>query len=396
MQHRPTDRDRGLRRVSRLTRWLTAGAAAAVGVLSALVAQAVPGSSGRAGAHHYHHDDGRPQRPRPEPAAGAGPRADPPPPRRDLWRHMTDPWASEAFRALGTTAVLAVTERRAQAIARARLDHVLAEVDRACSRFRPDSELIAVNEGAGRPVPVGPVLLDALDVALRAARLTDGDVDPTVGRSLRVLGYDRDFAAVAATGDALTCVVERVPGWRSIVIDRDEGTAQVPSGVELDLGATAKAFAVDWAASTIGDEVEGGVLVSLGGDIAVGGDAPPGGWPVRVADDHAAPEDADAETVAITTGGLATSSTTVRRWQRGDDDLHHIIDPESGQPAPSCWRTVSVVAQSCVDANIASTAAIVRGEPAARWLAGLGLAARLVRVDGTVVRVAGWPAADAA
>ncbi len=309
---------------------------------------------------------------------------------------MTEPWATEAFPALGTTAILAVTERAGLPAARARLDQVLAEVDRACSRFRDDSELMAVNAGAGRPVRVGPVLLDALDVALRAARLTEGDVDPTIGRSLRVLGYDRDFAAVAATGDPLTCVVEHVPGWRTIAVDQTGRTVQVPDGVELDLGATAKAFAVDWAAATIARTVDGGVLVSLGGDIAVAGHPPTDGWPVRVTDDHAAPPDAPGETVAITTGGLATSSTTVRRWQRGDDALHHIIDPESGQPAASCWRTVSVVAQTCVDANIASTAAIVRGEPAVSWLMGLGLAARLVRADGTIVRTAGWPAEAAA
>jgi thiamine biosynthesis lipoprotein len=309
---------------------------------------------------------------------------------------VTEPWVTAAFPVFGTTGILAVTQPTALPAARNRLDAVLADVDRGCSRFRADSDLTAVNAGAGRAVAVGPVLLDALDVATRAARLTDGDVDPTIGRSLRVLGYDRDFAAVAAAGDALTCVVERVPGWRTIAVDRAAGTVRVPHGVELDLGATAKAFAVDRAAAAIAGDVAGGVLVSIGGDLAVGGEAPADGWPVRVADDHAAPPDAPAETVAITTGGLATSSTTVRRWQRGGDALHHIVDPASGRPAATCWRTVSVAAETCVDANIAATAAIVRGEPAAAWLDDLGLAARLVRPDGTVVRTAGWPAAVAA
>jgi thiamine biosynthesis lipoprotein len=100
--------------------------------------------------------------------------------------------------------------------------------------------------------------------------------------------------------------------------------------------------------------------------------------------------------VHLTGGGLATSSTTVRRWRRGNVDLHHIVDPRTGLPARTCWRTVTVGAGSCVDANAAATAAIVWGEPAPGWLAGRGLPARLVRACGSVVTVGGWPAEGAA
>jgi thiamine biosynthesis lipoprotein len=307
---------------------------------------------------------------------------------------VTGSLQAETFPALGTTATLVVDGDAGRAAARARLEEVLDTVDRACSRFRSDSELSGVNRAAGRPVPVGPVLLAAVDVALRAARLTDGDVDPTVGTAVRVLGYDRDFASVAAEGGPLTCRIERAAGWRHVRVDRDAGTMQVPAGVELDLGATAKAYAADWAASTIADATGAGVLVALGGDVAVAGPAPRAGWPVRVTDDHAAPPDAPGETIAITIGGVATSSTTVRRWRRGGDALHHIVDPATGRSAAGPWRTVSVAASTCVDANIASTAAVVRGDAAPGWLTGLGLAARLVRVDGDVLRVGGWPAPD--
>jgi thiamine biosynthesis lipoprotein ApbE len=305
---------------------------------------------------------------------------------------VTGPWASTTFPALGTTATLAVTHSAAFDPARVELKALLAAVDKACSRFRSDSDLMRVNSGAGHPVKVGSMLLDALDVALRAARLTAGDVDPTVGRAMRVLGYDRDFTEVVATGAPLTCVVERIPGWHTIRVDRTASTVQIPTGVELDLGATAKAFAADRAATSIADVIDGGILVSLGGDMSVAGSPPPDGWPVRVTDDHSTGPDAPGETIAIKAGGLATSSTAVRRWRRGDEQLHHIIDPSSGRPAPSPWRTVSVVAETCVDANIASTAAIVRGETAPRWLDELRLAARLVRRDGEVVRTGGWPA----
>jgi thiamine biosynthesis lipoprotein len=133
------------------------------------------------------------------------------------------------------------------------------------------------------------------------------------------------------------------------------------------------------------------VLVSLGGDIATAGEPPRGGWAVRVADWHAAGHDASSQTVRVHGGALATSSTTVRRWTRGGEQLHHVLDPATGRPAPVVWRTVSVAAATCVDANTAATAAIVRGERSPAWLESLRLPARLVRPDGSAVRVGGWP-----
>ena len=298
---------------------------------------------------------------------------------------------SETFSALGTTATLVVTEPAALPRSRRILDEVLADIDRSCSRFRADSDLSRVNDAGGQPVTVSPTLIDAVDVALRAARLTDGDVDPTIGKALRLLGYDRDFATVAATGGPLSYVAERVPGWWTVDVDHTAGTVRVPDGVQLDLGATAKALAADRAAAAIAQDPGGGVLVSLGGDVAVAGSAPRAGWAVLVTDDHAAGPDAPGETVAIRTGGMATSSTAVRRWRRGDDAVHHIVDPATSHAADAVWRTVTVVAASCVDANIATTSAMVRGETAIDWLTGLTLAARLVRPDGTVVRIGDWP-----
>ena len=110
-----------------------------------------------------------------------------------------------------------------------------------------------------------------------------------------------------------------------------------------------------------------------------------------MAEDHSSAVDATGQTVTLRAGGLATSSTTVRRWKRGEVELHHILDPASGRPARECWRTVSVAAGCCVDANIASTAAIVRGARAPGWLESLGLPSRLVAFDGTITLAAGWP-----
>jgi thiamine biosynthesis lipoprotein len=295
------------------------------------------------------------------------------------------------FRALGTGCTVLVTDPARLDPAVAEVVAELADVDLACSRFRPDSELERVNKGAGTAVEVSPLLVDAVLVALRAAQLTDGDVDPTVGTAMQVLGYDRDFGSLPKDGEAVATLV-RVPGWQLVDVDERRGTVRVPSGVRIDLGATAKALAADRAATRAAAMAGCGVLVSLGGDLAVAGPPPRRGWEVRVTDDHAAGPDADGQTVLVQSGGLATSSTTVRRWARGGEDLHHVVDPRTGRPADEVWRTVSVAAACCVDANIASTASIIRGERAPAWLDALGLPARLVLPEGSVVRVGGWPA----
>jgi FAD:protein FMN transferase len=307
-----------------------------------------------------------------------------------------DDVAKDTFDVFGTTAVLLVSAAdraaaSAASAARRLADRELAAVDLACSRFRADSELMALNRAAGGgPQRITPLFAELLAAALRAARITGGDVDPTCGPALVALGYDRDFAEVSADAPPrLTGPVGPVPGWQHVHLEGRR--AWLDRGVQIDLGATAKAWAADRCAELIARELDCGVLVSLGGDIAVAGPAPTGGWHVRVTDDHAAPISAPGQTVTISTGGLATSSTTVRAWKVGGRPVHHIIDPATGEPVRSCWRTVSVAAGNCLDANIASTAAIIRGPAALDWLPDIGLPARLVRHDGTVETTAGWP-----
>jgi FAD:protein FMN transferase len=298
---------------------------------------------------------------------------------------------TDRFGVFGTTAVLMVTDPAALPAARSLADAELAAIDKACSRFRADSELSILNSSAGEPSPVSELFATLIEESLRAAELTDGAVDPTCGLALRAAGYDRDFGQVRAGIVTVRVPPRPVPGWRSVLLDRRRLTVKLTGGAQLDLGSTAKAVAADRCAALITGKLGGGVLVSLGGDVAVAGTPPDGGWHVKVTDDQAAGADAPGQVVTISAGGLATSSTTVRAWTAGGRPVHHIIDPRTGEPAASCWRTVSVAAASCADANIASTAAIVRSEAAPGWLATAGLPARLVRRDGTVVRTAGWP-----
>ncbi len=299
---------------------------------------------------------------------------------------------NERFPALGSTAVVVCEAPEGLAAAVEAVGQVLDDISVSCSRFRSDSEISRVNGARGAWTQVSHLFIEALTAALEAASETDGLVDPTVGEALMRIGYDRDFASVPPIGPSVSSVP--APGWGSVELDVDRQRVRLQPGVRIDLGATAKAFAADRAAESATRHAGYGVLVALGGDIATAGASPPGGWTVGVADDHAA--EAGTETISIQGGGLATSSTTVRRWSRGDRAMHHIVDPRTGMPAAEVWRTVSVAAATCLGANTASTASMILGASAVPWLERRHLPARLVSVDGEISRIGGWPLERAA
>ncbi|MFE3187885.1 FAD:protein FMN transferase [Nocardia sp. NPDC059240] len=356
-----------------------------------------------------------------------------------------------------TSARVVVTDAAVLGAARGLVRAHLAAVDMACSRFRADSEVRALARSAGQPVGVSALLAEHVRAALIAARETGGDVDPTVGAAMNGLGYDRDFSLLlpaasnrqphkmiqahaahdhasqdqvahgqaaqdqAAHGQAAQDKAARreagqneagqneavrreadepdVSRVRVVAAVRADWTAialhdqvlTVPAGVLLDLGATAKALAADHCAALVADRFGCGVLVSLGGDMATAGPAPADGWQVLVEDRPGEPR----SRIMLPEGaGLATSSTLRRRWWRGGSLVHHIVDPRTGVAADPAWRTVSVAASSCLAANVAATAAIVRGTDAVAGLRGSGLPARLVRRDGRVLALGGWPEGD--
>jgi thiamine biosynthesis lipoprotein len=295
---------------------------------------------------------------------------------------------------LGTTVEIVVTEPRALVAAASILNGQVEWIDQVASRFREDSQISMLNARSGFPVPVSEELYELIDVAVAMADATDGTVDLTVGAAMIELGYDRDFKLIDQAAVGRPPSLRPVPGWRSLELDADTRTVRAPEGTLIDLGATAKAWAADRTARLAATSLGCGVLVSLGGDIAVAGDPPAGGFAVGVADKCG--DLTASETVAISSGGLATSGTSARRWQRGSHLVHHIVDPTSGRCSDSPWRTVSVAAASCLAANAASTAAVVKGVGAPSWLSSLGLPARLVGLDGLVLRTLGWPPEDTA
>ncbi|MDQ1575702.1 MAG: FAD:protein transferase [Microbacteriaceae bacterium] len=294
--------------------------------------------------------------------------------------------ASSEWPLWSTTARLVVTDPDALEEACAIADALLAEIDAACSRFRTDSELQRLSAQLPNGVEVSETLALLVRRALGAAAKSDGDVDPTLGYAMDAVGYDRDIRLVEDSDGLIKAVISPKRGWKSVVLTGR--TLRVPASLALDLGATAKSVAADLVAQRISSDLGCGVLVSLGGDIATAGAAPHGGWNVLVQDAPGEPR----SLIRLRRGhAVATSSTQKRRWRRGDEELHHILDPRTGRPAEPVWRTVTVAAPSCFEANTASTAAIVRGDRALPWLRELGVAARLVDRAGRVTVLGGWP-----
>jgi thiamine biosynthesis lipoprotein len=292
--------------------------------------------------------------------------------------------------AFGTTNALVVTHPEVtDAAAQIALAH-LADVDRAVSRFRPDSEvsrLAARAEHGAVDAFVTTTFTAYLGAALRAARLTGGLVDPTVGSAVVATGYDADIALVRRRGTFERTRIASVPRWHTVHLNPSARRVEIARGTLLDLGASAKAHAADTVAAMLAEALPGGFLVNLGGDIAVGGELPRGGWSLGI-------DDAAGRTIQVVTStgqALATSSTQRRAWRGDDGPHHHIVDPRTGRTAATVWAQVSCAGATCLEANAASTAAIILGVDAPEWLAAQGIPARLDAVDGRVTRTPGWP-----
>jgi thiamine biosynthesis lipoprotein len=272
----------------------------------------------------------------------------------------------ERFRAMGCEIVVSGGEK-----------HVIADVfarwDAAFSRFRPDSELTRVNATERPALTVTPLVARALRTALVAAEATDGLVDPTLGAALDHAGYDRDFAALPTDGPLGPAVASRLAEVRldGLILRR-------PPGLWLDLNGVVKALAVDEAAATL----TGPGFVSGGGDLAVRGAVDVGL--------------ADGDAIRVLEGGLATSGVATRRWRRGGEEQHHLIDPRTGRPSRSPWLTVTVSGASCLDADVAAKAAFLLAGEGPAWLDERGLAGRFLARDGTVVESARWAESAAA
>lgn len=264
--------------------------------------------------------------------------------------------------------------------------HWAGELDTTCNRFRPDSEISRINARGGFQ-ELSPTLTRALDAADRAFTLSEGACDPTVLSSLEAWGYDQNFDDLGDAPRLAPREVEPAPGWPRAHFDAERAVLDLEPGVRLDLGASAKALLADLVVADLAPF--GGVCVEVGGDVALAGAGPDGPWVIGVSDSLVIT--GREPRVAIDAGALATSSTRVRTWRNEIREVHHIIDPATGYPADGPFVTATVSARDCVSANALSTATLIWGEDAPFRIAQGGSAARLVRRDGTLELVGGWP-----
>lgn len=226
-----------------------------------------------------------------------------------------------------------------------------------------------------------------LQRAIEASSLTEGMCDPTVLPSLLAIGYDRDFDELRRTSSIHTLPAVRPTGTSSLLLDLEHHTLTMPVECQLDLGATAKALTVDLVADDVMSE--GGVVVEIGGDVALRGHGADGPWVIGIAESFS--PQGSLPRIAFTNGGVATSSSVARSWTIDAKTFNHIIDPRTGTSTSSLYATATVSAKDCVTANAFSTAALVWGEEAMYHIAQAGWSARLVRHDGEIDYVGGWP-----
>lgn len=293
------------------------------------------------------------------------------------------------FQIWGLSGSLHTQHESSMAFAEERLWHWINKVDAACNRFRRDSEISRLNAMGGQTVAVSATLERAIDAAIRAGEATGGLCDPTVLPALVALGYDRDYDELVTRTDTVVGVPVPAPGLDAITLDAANHTLTLAPHCQIDLGASAKALVVDIVADEVWRHGDG-VVVELGGDVAVRGSGPLGPWVIGVSDSlDVGP---DVPRVSFGHGGIATSSTRSRTWRAGTEVVNHIIDPRTGSYARGPYVTATVSASDCVLANAFATAALLWDDDAGYFIAQAGWSARLIRFDGTVEFVGGWPA----
>lgn len=258
----------------------------------------------------------------------------------------------------------------------------LRELESRWSRFRDSSDVTRANRAAGLPVPVHGDTLAVVTRALDGWRQTEGRFDITTLAAQVTFGYTHSAVDRSPAPE--------VPGARiglsaKVQIDRESSTLTVPATTAIDLGGIGKGFAADIVAHELLADGASGALVNVGGDLAVRGTpSDDRSWYLGIEDPRRPPH--HVALLRLQAGGVATSGTTLRRWNRTDgSSAHHLIDPARGTPSAAGTVTATVLAADAATAEVFATAAMMLpGADAMRMLESVRLAGLAVDRDGHV------------
>jgi thiamine biosynthesis lipoprotein len=273
------------------------------------------------------------------------------------------------FRAMGSEIRLiledgAASQRELNELA-AEACRFIEDYEQRLSRFRPDSELCALNADPRREVPCSQLLRDAVAAGIHAAKITDGLVDPTLVEEIEAAGYvsSREGTSPARLDEALMLAPERRPAsanpdrrWREVEVDEADGLIRRPQGVRIDSGGFGKGLAADLLAERLGELDR--FVVGCGGDLRIGGRARS---PFDVLVEHPLTGRRDRR-ISVARGGIATSGVNVRIWRRPDGRYaHHLLDPATGEPAWTGLVGATALAPTALEAEALSKAALLSG-----------------------------------
>jgi len=311
-------------------------------------------------------------------------------PRGSALYERFDPYllGQRQFRAMNTTIQLYTRDVEDVGMLPA-AEQVFHLMEARLSRFLPDSELSQFNERSGQEVEISPILFDVLQRAAELHRATGGVFEPAVLTALEAAGYDRSFEKVAPAEDSAPRETDDRHSIAQLKANHSRITATMPAGMRIDLGGIGKGYTVDAACRML--EPAANFVVNAGGDIFASGEGPDGdGWLVSITDPRAL--DQSVCLVRLYDEAVATSTTAVRRWQRGGRLQHHLIDPRTRRPSESGVLSASVITGSATEADVFAKAALLLGpEAGTDFLDRQEAHGLFVMEDGRIIATEGWP-----
>ena len=254
---------------------------------------------------------------------------------------------------------------------------------------REGGSVYALNAGAGGPVEASADCLAVLDTALAVGRETGGALDPALYPVIKAWGFTTGQYRVPAQEELDRLLAEK--NTEGILLDAAAGTAALPEGTAISLGAVAKGYAAQKAVQAMAEAGAERAILSLGGNVQTLGDTRPDGeaWQVAVTD----PLDTGSYVGILRVGQTAvvTSGGYQRYFEQDGVRYIHILDPATGRPVDNGLASVTVVTADGARADALSTALFVLGEQGALDYAGAheGVELVLVTQDGRVIVTAG-------